>query len=970
MFERLGSLTFRFRFLVVAAWAVAAVAAVLWAPSLAAEGLTSQTDFLPANVDSVSAHRAMNGAFPGEMAASSATLSFSRTGGLTDADRAYIAGYAAWASGPDAPAEVRDAVTTVATAESRPELATMLRSQDGELELMTINLDVATAGSAADAVVAALREHLATTAPAGLSAHVTGTAAISTDYLDAIIKGTESTTLVTVALVVIILLLIYRAPLAAMVPLVTIGVAFLVSRGVLGLLAAAGWKVSSLLDTFVVVLVFGVGTDYAIFLISRFREEVGRGSWHDASATTVRRIGAVITASASTVIVGLGSMVFADFGMIQTTGPALAVAIAVTLVAGLTLAPALLSIFGHYLFWPLHLRTPGEGEPGGWFAKLAAAVSRRPALVTIVLLAVLVVPAGAMGSMRTNFDVLAELPATSDARAGFDDVAAHLGKGKVVRSTAIIDTGAGSDLLSPASLVRLRDVSQALVGTPGVAGVTSLVSPNGDGVVPEGFRPSVQLAAMAQGFSGDTASGGATDPQALLDPSVSAGLASASRYLAAIGSGYPDVAATDGFVTAAADVAAAQAQVQQVRDGSVVVTQLRSLASAITSPSSGGGSVSVVTDYLDELGVAFPELTRVDAFVRAKAAAASLAQQVTIPAGLALVSALGDLATHVQATTPDATLHSESLSRTTAATQLRAAIKATFRRLPDDLAALSAAFGTRSDDLLVPTGLPGESGAKLDAAVAAFVATDRTATRLYLTTTEDPYSPAAFDTIRRAQGVLTAAAPGFGAEAGAYIGGPTAEFADVQTVLGRDFERVAIITVLGVLAVLVILLRAVVAPLYLVGSVLLSCATAIGLSSWLFQSVLGHAGVSFYLPLMVFVLLVALGSDYNIFLMSRVREESEHRQIRDGIRVASGHTGAVITSAGLILAGTFGSMASAPLIVLFQVGVAVAIGVLIDTFLVRSVLVPAVTTLFGDRAWWPAGSRRKGRPVVASRPVT
>ena len=115
---------------------------------------------------------------------------------------------------------------------------------------------------------------------------------------------------------------------------------------------------------------------------------------------------------------------------------------------------------------------------------------------------------------------------------------------------------------------------------------------------------------------------------------------------------------------------------------------------------------------------------------------------------------------------------------------------------------------------------------------------------------------------------------------------------------------------------------------------------------------------------MVFVLLVALGADYNIFLMSRVREESQTRPIRDGIRIASGRTGAVITSAGLILAGTFGSMATAPLIVLFQVGVAVAIGVLIDTFLVRSILVPAITTLVGDRAWWPSGLRLGERRLV------
>ena len=129
------------------------------------------------------------------------------------------------------------------------------------------------------------------------------------------------------------------------------------------------------------VLVFGVGTDYTIFLISRFREEVSRGDGHAASQATVRRIGAVISASAATVIVGLGSMAFGTFRMIKTTGPALAVAIFVTLISGLTLAPALLGIFGHYLFWPAHERG-AEEDPRG---PLRAPRRRRlppPGLVT------------------------------------------------------------------------------------------------------------------------------------------------------------------------------------------------------------------------------------------------------------------------------------------------------------------------------------------------------------------------------------------------------------------------------------------------------------------------------------------------------------------------------------------------------------------------------------------------------------
>ncbi len=976
MFERLGSLTFRYRFAIVLAWIVAAAWAVLFAPSLAAEGMTDQTAFLPPYTASMQAHDALEAAFPGSTSASSATLTFSRQGGLTDADRAYIEATAAWLTSDEAPQGLRDAVTTVDTADSRPELASALRSDDGELEMATVNLNTVLAGGAGDVVIGSLRDYLATTGPDGLETHVTGAAGIGSDYLAAIQAGTETTTIVTVILVIVILLLIYRAPLAALVPLVTIGAAFVVARGTLGVLALAGWKVSSLLDTFLVVLIFGVGTDYAIFLISRFREEVAKGDWHDASRATVRRIGAVISASAATVMVGLGAMAFGDFGMIQTTGPALAVGIFVTLIAGLTLAPALLAIFGHYLFWPLHTRTAEEGEPGGFFARLADGVSRRPGVVTIALLAVLLVPIAAVPGMTTNFDVLAELPADSDARAGYEVVTDHMGKGNVFQSTGIVVGGSNSDLTEPASLARLLATMQELGRTEGVAHVTSLVTPDGDGVLPDGLRPSFQLGEMAESLTGD-AGGTTAEAEALLDPEVTDGLESATTYLNLLGDAFPDVAAGSEHRAATASLAEAREIVEKARASAVVATQLRELASAMTSPAAAGGgdsgsataSIAIIGDYLDELAAAYPEVTSLPAFVDATAAVAGLEKDVTIGAALDLSDALGSLATHFD-DQPDAMLVPESLSGTAAAKEARRKAQAAFEQLPVDLRALSAVFAGRPDDVFVPLGIGGEEGDDIATAVDAFISADRSAARFFVTTTEDPYSETGFAAVRRAQDALADAAPRFGSGAEAHLGGTTAQFADVKWVLGTDMEKVGVITVLGILLVLMLLLRAVVAPLYLVGTVLLSYGTALGLSAWLFESVLGHAGISFYLPILMFVLLVSLGSDYNIFLMSRVREESEGRPIRDGIRIASGRTGAVITSAGLILAGTFGSMATAPLVILFQVGVAVAIGVLIDTFLVRSILVPAITMLFGERAWWPSGSAlaRRGWPVVVTVP--
>ena len=994
MFERLGSLAFRLRYVIPVVWVVLAVAALLFAPSLATEGSTDQSSFLPPTAESVLARNVLEKAFPKEVSASTATIAFTNNSGLTQADRTYMAQVAGWVTSPAAPSDLRDVVASVDTPESNPELATMMRSPDGKLELMNVNLKVSSMAGGAGNAVDALRAYLSRTVPAGLQANVTGSAGISVDYLNAILKGTDSTTLVTVVLVLVILLLIYRAPLAALIPLVTIGAAFLVSRGLLGVLAAAGWNISSLLDTFVVVIVFGVGTDYTIFLISRFREEVAGRDWHTASQATVGRIGAVITASAATVIVGLGSMIFGQFGMIQTTGPALAVAVFVTLVAGLTLAPALLAIFGHYLFWPLHEQNGAAGEPRGFFARLASGVSRRPGIVTIVLLVALLVPVAHLPLMKTNFDALTDLPATSDARIGFNEVAAHLGMGKIMPASAVVQAGNGVDLLAPASLARLRDVTDELMKTQGVQSATSVIAPTGNGSVPSAFVPSQQLDTMAAGFAsssgspeasgtsgspGTPGSASATDPAALLKPAVTAGLESATAYVRALGPAFPSITSTSTYTAALSDLETAPGLITQLRQGALVSGQLRSLSAALRTPStpasagSAAQSLQVVGGYLQELAAAYPSTAGLPAFQQARSDLVAL-QQAQAAGGQPSPATVIDLSGRLDAlatsfdSQPDAVLFPKSLPQTPQATALQQQIQTTFGRLPADLRSLSAAYAALPDDLFIPTALTGTAGQQVDSTLAAFMSANRSVTRLYVITSDDPYSTAAFDTIRRARTVFDPLASQLGHGSVAYIGGATAELADTQTALDTDFQHVAVITVVGVFLVLVLLLRAIVAPIYLVLTVLLSYLSTLGLSSWLFQSVLGQPGVNYFLPLMVFVLLVALGSDYNIFLMSRVREESEAHPIREGIRLASGRTGAVITSAGIILAGTFGSMASAPLVVLFQVGVAVAVGVLIDTFLVRSILVPALTTVVGDRTWWPSRPRSGRSPAGPADP--
>jgi RND superfamily putative drug exporter len=213
----------------------------------------------------------------------------------------------------------------------------------------------------------------------------------------------------------------------------------------------------------------------------------------------------------------------------------------------------------------------------------------------------------------------------------------------------------------------------------------------------------------------------------------------------------------------------------------------------------------------------------------------------------------------------------------------------------------------------------------------------------------DPYSTEAFAQIPG----LRAKAKRAGGD-GVLVGGPTAESYDYREAAARDNFVVLPLALLVVFGVLALLLRAILAPLLLVGTVILSFGAALGAGMFFSVNVFGFPGIDPSLPLLSFVFLVALGIDYNIFLMARVREETLRHGTREGMLRGVAVTGAVITSAGIVLAGTFSALAVLPLIFLTEIGFVIAFGVLLDTFLVRSVLVPALTFKLGRRIWWPS----------------
>jgi RND superfamily putative drug exporter len=217
----------------------------------------------------------------------------------------------------------------------------------------------------------------------------------------------------------------------------------------------------------------------------------------------------------------------------------------------------------------------------------------------------------------------------------------------------------------------------------------------------------------------------------------------------------------------------------------------------------------------------------------------------------------------------------------------------------------------------------------------------------------DPYSTRAFDVIPELRSQVREAAPSV------VIGGPTAVEADLRDAATDDTLLLIPLALVIVLVILIVLLRAIVAPLLLVATVVLSLLAALGVGAIVFDVIFGFPGSDPSLPLFAFIFLVALGVDYNIFLMARVREETLEHGTEEGMLRGLAVTGGVITSAGIVLAGTFAVLGVLPLTFLTQIGFVIAFGVLLDTFIVRSILVPALVFGIGPKVWWPSKLSRE-----------
>ena len=665
----------RAKWVVLAVWLVAAAALGPLQPRLQESTVNDPASFLPASAESREVLDVVDERFAAGRV-TPALVVWRRQDGLTATDRMRIAAEVDAIRAADLP-------DTLPPGE--PEFAPDGRAAIAAVPIAADDID------SIKPVVERLRE--LTDSAEGLESWVTGPAGITVDAVSVFSQIDATLLLATSALILVLLLLLYRSPVVALVPLVVVALAYVVAAAfVYALIEAGAIVVNGQVTGILIILMFGAGTDYCLLLVARTREELRRTEdVHEALAQALRHTSPAILSSGGTVVVAMLVLLVADLESTRALGPVLALGVAVTVLAGLTLLPALLAILGRRSFWPAVPR-PGTGDGGSpaW-RRVGAMVAGRPRVV------------------------------------------------------AAATTGA----------LALAALGNVLVDLPGLS-------------LGGGFRGEVE----------------AIDGQAALAASFPAG-------------------------------------------------------------------EGATTDVL----VATP---------RAEAATAAL------------------------------------------------------RELP-------------------PVALVRPGGESDDGKL----------TQLAVSLREDPYIDESVDAVPRLRAVARSA------DATALVGGPTAEEADTRAAARRDASLIVPLTLLAILAILIALLRALAAPLYLVATVVLSFAATLGLALLAFQYVFDAPGSDPGLPTLVFLFTVALGVDYNIFLMARVREEARSAGSRPGVVAGLEQTGAVITSAGLILAGTFLVLTLLPLEQLFQLGFAVALGVLVDTFVVRSLLVPAIALILGDRSWWP-----------------
>lgn len=893
-------------------------------------------------------------------------------------------------------------------------------------------------------VSASLREIVA---PEGVETYLTGNDLVVEDFMQSTQDGVKKTEVIAIIFIIIVLIIVFRSPIVPMISLLSVGVSYIVSLGVVAhLVDQFNFPFSNFTQVFLVVILFGIGTDYNILLFTRFKEELAKQEdVLTALKVTYKSAGKTVLYSGVAVLIGFMALMLAEFKLFQASS-AVAVGVAVLLVVLMTLNPFFMALLGKKMFWPSKkFEGHSDSKIWGFLAKMSVL---RP-LVALIFVAILCVPFVLSYSGTLSYNDLQEVNDKYESKQGINVIEEHFSPGFSAMTSLVISSDEAMD--NEEYLQELDRLTQVLNKVDGVAKVFSVTRPasekidelyvkdqtsvlnDGIGDANDGVGQINDGLTEAEEKLGEADTNSLDDVETLISGTneVKDGVAALGDALAELNSGMNDGAAGAGQLTDGLETL--QSSITTLSDStSTLLSGYQELESGL----------SAFGSYFDSLGQAISGAQQGYAQIEASMTQLiesnpELASDVNVQTTLAIASSgkeqLGELAQQLEQLTPqfdsamsafgeannglsqvngglaqletgagqlkDGAAELQSGMETAASGSGEMANKTPLlesglsqisdgqQQLLDGLTSLSEQMETLQSGLAESTeGLDEISAGLTDAqnylnglsessasstlylpqdvlesedfiqAMDMYMSEDRTMTSMNIILDVNPYSKEAMDIIEELDDQLQASLKsGVLSEASVALGGRTMQNVDLQEIASGDFLRTATIMLIGIGLVLIVITRSILKPIFIIASLIAAYYTSVGMSELIANGVLGMDYLGWNVPFFSFIMIVALGVDYSIFLMMRYRENEEDST--KAIVEAARHIGGVVISAAIILGGTFAALIPSGVITLIEVATAVIIGLFLLSFVMLPILLPALLGLI-DRMKMLGGKMR------------
>lgn len=896
-----------------------------------------------------------------------------------------------------------------------PDAKSSLTSEDGTTLMVSFKLDKG--ARSVDEIKNAFESKLQNV---GVEHYLTGQDFITNDYLKASVAGVEKSAFLTVLFILVILIIMFRSVVTPLVSLLTVAGAYLTSMGITAqLIDKANFPVTTLTQVLMILILFGIGTDYNILLFNRFKEELSHGlSVDDAIINTYKTAGKTIAFSVLTVLIAFFSLIFSE-SPIYKSGISVVIGGTMLFLEIMTLTPFAMKVLGNKIFWPSkHTNSHKESKLWGKITTFSTKRAVISVLITVLIIGVSL----AFYQQKLNFDQIGELGDSYPSSKGFNTVAEHFGKGQAMPSTLVIESSKSLDNNDALSVI--DKITEKVKSINGVKQISSVTQPEGKQI--DNFYISSQMSSVSDGLTQmqdglNKISNGFTEAQdklgsadfskvndmvtgtSQLHDAVTALSGGLSQLQAGLADGTPTsetvsngIAAIEsnlskmnsGLKTLADNYNAMQAgYLEMGKHYQDTANALLSIKTALTQMQGmvtalGNSSPSVQSDanYLGlktSIDMLISSLTDITpegikalnsnynaataGFGEANSNLTAMSYGLSQMAeGLKnLESGLGKASDGIGTIVTNMNNVAKGLDQMKSGQQQLASGLDQFSSFGSQLADVTGALKQISDGIRQSKGflsqfnsdktfhMPGEAltSADFKPALDTFMSSDKTITKMIIVLNDDPYSKNAVSTIKEINNAVSSSLKGTVLSDVRYgVSGPSSTTNDMNDVLNRDLNRMIVIVLVGVFLVLMLVIRSFWTSVMITISLVGAYLSAIFVTNSIFIGVLHYAGIMSFVPFFSFIIIVALGVDYSIFLMMRYREY-KHLKPKEAIVMASKQIGGVVMSAMLILGGTFATLMPSGMILLAELAVTVITGLILLCFIMLPVFLPAIISL-------------------------